>query len=243
MKTKYLSGLKNTLCLLACAALLGCQAGQDGDPGPQGPAGPAGAKGPQGLPGASGTPVVKLGSITGTVTGFRSNGSAFEETINYQYATADAPTFFDQYNGKNLVGIYRQDSLGLGRLTLQFETDAGFANPRFTSGDFESDRAGANNQYDFVEAYYSFWTYNKTYTRDEIRNTISNLSYSAATGLLTGSFDWQVTNVTYFDDGFANNEDYLVQFNNTSANGKPLRIKGTFSVPLKQRSYRVRAGQ
>ncbi|MBD0257165.1 MAG: hypothetical protein ICV83_15720, partial [Cytophagales bacterium] len=86
MKINYFNGLKNTLCLVVCAGLLlGCQPGQDGEPGPQGLAGAAGAKGPQGLPGDNATVGIKQGNFTGTATGQLSNGSSFNETINYQY--------------------------------------------------------------------------------------------------------------------------------------------------------------
>lgn len=244
MKVKFFNGLKNTLCLMVCAGLLfGCQPGQDGEPGPQGPAGAAGAKGPQGLPGDNATIGIKLGSFTGTATGQLSNGTPFSEAINYQYVPQGSVTSFTQVDGVNKIRIYQRDSLRSGRIFLEFETDANFANPRFVLGNFESTKAEANNQYTLVEANYSFSTRNTTYTRGEVTGTLSNISYSAATGTLTGSLDWQVDNADFNDTGFINGEHYYVSFLNTSASGQPMRIKGTFSVPLRQRSYRVQAGQ
>lgn len=244
MKVKFFDGLKNTLCLMVCAGLLfGCQPGKDGEPGPQGPAGAAGAKGPQGLPGVNATIGVKQGNFTGTATGQLSNGTPFNEAINYQFVPQGGITSFTQANGVNKIRIYQRDSLRSGHIFLEFETDANFANPRFVLANFEHNKAGANNEYTLIEANYGFFTRNTTYTRSEVTGTLSNISYSAATGTLTGSLDWQVDNTYFNDNGFINGNFFHVSFHNTSASGRPMRIRGTFSVPLRHRSYRVNAGQ
>ena len=244
MKVKFFDGLKNTLCLMVCAGLLfGCQPGQDGEPGPQGLAGAAGTKGLQGLPGANATVGVKQGSFTGTATGQLSNGTPFNEAINYQFVPQGGITAFTQVDGVNKIRIYQRDSLRTGNIFLEFETDANFANPRFVLGNFEYDKAGANNEYTRIEANYGFFTKDTPYTRSEVTGTLSNISYSAATGTLTGSLDWQVDNTDFFDHGYVNDKFFHVSYHNTSASGQPMRIKGTFSVPLRHRSYRVNAGQ
>jgi hypothetical protein len=232
------------MSLVVCAGLLfGCQAGQDGEPGPQGTAGAAGTKGPQGLPGTNGTPIIKQGSLTATLTGLRANGTPFEESINYQYTSAGGLASFTQRNGVNEISIYQQDSLGLGHLSLYFETDANFANPRFIIGDLESNKTVTNNQYDFTYADFYLYVRNKTYTSNVIANTISNVVYDATTGRLTGNIDWQVDNSNYYDSGTIGTKDYVVSLNNTSGSRQPLRIKGTFSTFVKHRAFRVKAGQ
>jgi hypothetical protein len=245
MKTKYLSGLKNMLGLMVCAGLLfGCQAGQDGEPGPQGPTGAAGAKGPAGIPAADGLPRIKVGSIGGTVSGLRAEGAQFEEPFNFQYVhPANMGIITQRSTGVYDISVYREDSLSTGSLFFYFETDANFANPKFRSGGFDLKKAGTNNQYSLFEANYNFYASNSTYTQNSFTNTISNVAFNTTTGTLTADFDWVVDNTSHSYNGTVNNQFSYVSYNNTSQSRQPMRIKGTFSIPVRQRSYRVKAGQ
>jgi hypothetical protein len=236
-----LAAIKNNLLLLVCVGVLaGCQPGKDGAPGPQGT---AGAKGVSGATGQDGEQQVKSGSITGTVTGSRADGTPINETINFQYSFVSNPPTLLQNGEQQWFTFYRNDSLRTSTLTLRFRVDGDFTNPRFVSGAYSSRKAGAANAFAMASANFFYSGFNTSYEPEPVTGTLSKVAYDPITGLLTGHFDWQVTNTFYSDSGTNNNGSYRVTYQNYSGSSKPMRLTGTFSIPFKQRAYRVRAGQ
>lgn len=110
-----LTKLKFSIYALMTAAALAACSGEDGEPGPQGE---PGAQGPQGEQGPQGTPGVgsayKLGSLEGTVTGTRKDGTAFSETFKYEYTFNNVQAFYEE-NGQKYLDVSRYaESTGNG---------------------------------------------------------------------------------------------------------------------------------
>jgi hypothetical protein len=92
--------------IAACIALAACS-GKDGDPGPQGEQGETGATGATGATGPAGkSEFFKLGSVEGTVSGKRKDGTVFNETFKYEYTSDSLQAFFPE-EGVNTLSIAR----------------------------------------------------------------------------------------------------------------------------------------
>jgi|GEM_PF-1588535 len=241
MKNTMLATIKNNVMLLVCVGVLaGCQPGKDGAPGPQGP---AGAKGAPGAIGQDGEQMVKSGSITGTVTGSRADGTPINETIDFQYFPPSTESTFERNSDRIRLHVFRSDSSQSSSLSLSFEVNNDFTNPRFVFGNYYARKAGSNNAFALAAANFFYHGFNTSYVPAPVTGTFSNVAYNPNTGLLTGNFNWEVTN-TFFDDrGTNTNGVYQVTYQNYSGSGKPMQLTGTFSIPTKQRAFRVRAGQ
>ncbi|CAA9283983.1 MAG: hypothetical protein AVDCRST_MAG56-3956 [uncultured Cytophagales bacterium] len=241
MKNTMLAAIKNKVMLLVCVGVLaGCQPGKDGAPGPQGP---AGAKGAPGAAGQEGEQMVKSGSIAGTVTGARADGTPINETIDFQYFPPSTESTFERNSDRIRLSIFRSDSSQNSSLWLSFEVNNDFTNPRFVVGIYYARKAGSNNGFALAAANFIYDGFNTSYVPAPVTGTFSNVAYNPNTGLLTGNFNWQVTNTFHSDSGIGANGVYQVNYQNYSGSSKPMQLTGTFSIPMKQRTFRVRAGQ
>lgn len=102
-----LSKIKTLLYSFIVLAFVAACAGEDGDPGPQGEQGEQGlqgAQGPQGTPGIGAA--YKAGSLEGTVTGTRKDGTAFSETFKYEYTFNNVQAFYEE-NGQKFFNASR----------------------------------------------------------------------------------------------------------------------------------------
>ncbi len=109
LKTKYLYfALAISLFLGACA--------EDGEPGPKG------EQGEQGL--AGNDSYFKLGSLEGTFSGTRRDGTAFSEPFSFEY-TSDSLLAFSEENGEKLIYISRNGRNGRMYMELK-QTDEGY---------------------------------------------------------------------------------------------------------------------
>jgi hypothetical protein len=245
MKNTFSAVFKVVLFLFMGAGLLpGCQPGEDGPPGPQGTTGTAGPKGATGVKGPDGGLLPKAGTVTGTVAGQRADGSALNESYTLEYSSGPTPATITKTGSGYLVFFSQYDSLQNAFLRLVFETDPDFKNPKLTDAGFSLRQRLENGEYALHWASLYYVRYNTTYTNATITGTVSNVVYDAASGLLTGNYAWQVDNTRYNESGpLDNGSYYYVNYANQSGSQKPLQLTGTFRIPSKVRSYRVRAQQ
>jgi hypothetical protein len=143
----------------------------------------------------------------------------------------------------HFFSFYRNDSLRTSTLSLTFQVEDDITNPRFVSGAYSSRKTGVANGVAMASANFYYNGFNTSYEPTPVTGAISNVAYNSNTGLLTGNFDWQVTNTFHRDSGTNSNGSYSVNYHNYSGSGKPMQLTGTFSIPMKQLTYRVRAGQ
>jgi hypothetical protein len=241
MKNTFSAAFKIVLFLLLGGGLLpGCQSGEDGPPGPQGADGTKGATGIKGLDGEA---LVKTGNITGNVTGQRGDGSALNETYRLDFMYNSNPTTINKTSTGYAISFTRLDSLLNTSASLSFQTDLNFKNPKLMNGNFSLRKRLENNDYALNSAYLSYYNDKSTFEPATVTGAISNVVYNPVTGLLTGNYAWQVDNTEFNDSGYINGNYYYVYYVNRSNSGKSLQVSGTFSIPMKVRSYRVRAGQ
>lgn len=241
MKNTFSAAFTIVLFLLLGGGLLpGCQPGEDGPPGPQGS---DGAKGATGVKGPDGEALVKSGNVTGTVTGQRGDGSALNETYRLDYMYNFSPTTITKTSTGYVINFTRLDSLLNTSVFLSFQTDLNFGNPKLMNSNFSLRKRLENNEYALNSAFLYYYNDKSSFEPAPVTGTISNVAYNPATGLLTGNYAWQVDNTEYNDSGYINGNYYYVYFVNRTNSGKSLQVSGTFSIPMKVRSYRVRAGQ
>ena len=86
--------------LLALSIAFVSCSGEDGEPGPQGATGATGETGETGDQGPAGEGFEKVGYFQGTVSGNRTDGTAFTETFKYEYGS---PILSFEDNYINLV--------------------------------------------------------------------------------------------------------------------------------------------
>jgi len=103
--------LRQLIYLFVFALLLAACKGDDGDPGPQGDTGPQGT---QGIKGDQGEPAqsnyIKMGFLTGTIQGQRTDGTEINESFNLEYKWASGIDGFYGEEGNKTLSLFRQNT-------------------------------------------------------------------------------------------------------------------------------------
>jgi hypothetical protein len=104
-----LKKIKLIFLLATLAAVMGACAGEDGEIGPAGEPGLDGEKGDKGDQGDEGDPgdgFEEIGSLTGTISGTRRDGTAFSKLFSYKYSVSNQMAFYEE-NGVTRLDIDR----------------------------------------------------------------------------------------------------------------------------------------
>lgn len=183
-------------CTLSVLIITGCKKAETG---PAGPAGPAGPQGNSGLIMTSG------GTISGTLTGIRKDGTPFTEPFGYTYYGGNNSGRYDSLNATNYNFSFMRstgDVFTSNYADFQVTTSSKAATTGTLNFDFSMEKPIGGNKM------FSFWSSSNS-------TTATGLSFNSVTGLFSGNFSVNIPS-----------------FNNST--GNTATITGSFQVTLIQ---------
>jgi len=221
--------------LLALSIALASCTGDDGEPGLQGETGAAGATG---ATGAAGAGFEKVGYFQGTVSGNRTDGTAFSEAFKYEYGSSIQG--FTDINGIKSISLYRGDnhSSYLQASGLELSGNALVSSPTNSSIYFEflkelnsTDlfQLEARPYFSATESYIKELSdeQNKTYLFSTTTNNGTSTLYYYQAGYYDNNSNYIPVYLFYSYQG---NDSYEIDYNQTTGALSRIRNQSTNTI-------------